>query len=312
MPTLTALSIGPAAGTRATSSRRRPRRRLFLWALYLVSLALIAWLMIGGFSYYTTPYSERPHHPDYRELRPAGHRGLVYGIVGSGMMVLMLVYTLRKRTKLFGRRVPLRPFLDFHIYLGVIGPLFIVLHTSFKVQGLVAIAFWSMVAVAASGYFGRYLYQQIPRNIEDRELTLQEIEEVTGRLEQQMHERGHLSEATLAQFTRTVDAAYAVHGKGVFTAIFSLLIGDLKRPFIAARLRRTLARSRTIPAEALESLLALASERALMHRRLTVLGRVQKLFHYWHVIHKPFAIIMYIIMGVHIGVAIWTGYAWLH
>jgi hypothetical protein len=280
--------------------------------LYIVSLALVAWLVIDGYSYYSTPYSERPHHADYRELRPAGHRGLVYGIVGSSMMILMLVYTLRKRTTIFGRRMPLRPFLDFHIYLGVIGPLFIVLHTSFKVQGLVAIAFWSMVAVAASGYFGRYLYQQIPRNIEDRELTLQEIEEVQKRLEHEMQERGHLSETALVQFTRTFDQAYPVPGRGVFSSLFSLVAGDIRRPFVTARLRRTLARSRTLPPDSLETLMHMASQRALLRRRLAVLGRVQQVFHYWHVIHKPFAIIMYIIMGVHIGVAVWTGYAWMH
>lgn len=50
----------------------------------------------------------------------------------------------------------------------------------------------------------------------------------------------------------------------------------------------------------------MASHRALLRRRLVVLGRVQKVFHYWHVIHKPFATFM----DMHIGVAIGAGYAW--
>ena len=49
----------------------------------------------------------------------------------------------------------------------------------------------------------------------------------------------------------------------------------------------------------------------LLRRRIALLSQVQALFHYWHVIHKPFAIIMYVIMGIHIGVALWTGYGWV-
>jgi hypothetical protein len=305
MTTLAALSTVPK-----TQKQRSAGRNVLLWGLYIFSLALVVWLCVAGFSYYTTPYSERAHHPDYRALRPAGERGLMYGIIGSSMMMLMLVYTLRKRTRFFGRRIPLRPFLDFHIYMGVMGPLFILLHTSFKIQGIVAIAFWSMVAVAVSGYFGRYLYQQIPRNIEDRELTLQEIEAVTRRLEEDMQQRGHLDDAALAKLTSAFDDAYRVTGRGVVSSLFSVVKSDLKRPLVLARLRRSMLRSGTVPRETLEGLLSMASHRALMHRRLVVLGRVQQLFHYWHVIHKPFAIIMYIVMGVHIGVAVWTGYAW--
>ena len=305
MATLAAVSIEPR-----TDNRRSARRNTLLWGAYIFTLALLVWLGVAGFSYYTTPYSERPHHPEYRELRPAGERGLMYGIVGSGMMVLMLVYTLRKRTRIFGRRVPLRPFLEFHIYLGVMGPLFVLLHTSFKIHGIVAIAFWSMAAVAVSGYFGRYLYQQIPRNLEDRELTLQEIEAVTQRLEEDIRQGGHLDEAALARLTRAFDDAYTVTGRGVVSSIWAIVKSDLKRPLVLARLRRSMLHAGTIPRETLEALLSMASHRALLRRRLVVLGRVQQVFHYWHVIHKPFAIIMYVVMGMHIGVAVWTGYVW--
>ena len=34
------------------------------------------------------------------------------------------------------------------------------------------------------------------------------------------------------------------------------------------------------------------------------------LFHYWHVIHKPFAVVMYVFMVVHVVVASMTGYGW--
>ena len=49
----------------------------------------------------------------------------------------------------------------------------------------------------------------------------------------------------------------------------------------------------------------------LLQQRILVLNRVQRLFHYWHVFHKPFAILMYVIMFVHVGVAVWLGYTWI-
>ena len=46
-------------------------------------------------------------------------------------------------------------------------------------------------------------------------------------------------------------------------------------------------------------------------RRLKLFHTVRDIFHYWHVIHKPFAILMLVIMAVHIGVAIALGYRWV-
>ena len=50
-------------------------------------------------------------------------------------------------------------------------------------------------------------------------------------------------------------------------------------------------------------------QRALLHLRLRLWRRVHELFHYWHVFHKPFAVLMYLFAAVHVGVAWATGYA---
>ena len=51
-------------------------------------------------------------------------------------------------------------------------------------------------------------------------------------------------------------------------------------------------------------------QRAFLERRILLWDRLQRLFHYWHVLHKPFAVIMYLFMIVHVGVALATGYGW--
>ena len=53
-------------------------------------------------------------------------------------------------------------------------------------------------------------------------------------------------------------------------------------------------------------------QKAHVHRRRIVLwDRVHELFHYWHVLHKPFALVMYLFMLVHVAVAFVTGYGWV-
>jgi hypothetical protein len=297
--------------TIAVEGHSERRRHVLLGLLYVAAFVLLALLLADGWSYYSTPYVERPHHEDYRLLRPAGSRGLIYGIIGASMMILMLIYTLQKRMRLFGRRLPLRPFLDIHIFFGVIGPLLIVLHTSFKVQGLVAVSFWSMVAVALSGYLGRYLYQQIPRTINDHELSLNEIDDLSNQLSEKLRQRTGIDRESLDGISRTIEDACTAHANGVWMLVLKLIVKDLKRPWIQRGLRRKIARTRYRSRREVDAFFEIATKRALLKRRRLVLGQVQQLFHYWHVIHKPFAIIMYIIMAVHIGIAFWTGYGWI-
>jgi hypothetical protein len=284
-------------------------RRAFQITIYLATILLIVALVVNGLDYYSTPYTDRPHHEAYRTLRPAGTQGLLYGWIGSAMMILMLTYTLRKRTKFLGQLFTLRNWLDLHIYLGVFGPLFIILHTSFKVQGLVAVSFWSMVVVALSGYFGRYLYLQIPRNIQGNELSLRDVEQVKAILAHRLRVEYGLDDEKIA----ILEADEHEHVKeevSTIRAMMQLVVYNLvERRRAHARVEAKL-RALGVARDKVRQLARVLGQRHDLQHRIVFLAHVQRLFHYWHVVHKPFAIIMYVIMLVHIGVAIWTGYGW--
>lgn len=228
------------------------RFSLLLTVVYVAAACFIVSALAQGWTYYATPLTERPHHAGHRDLRPGGIAGHGYGVVGSALMLLMLLYSVRKRSRRFAELGTPAQWLQVHICFGIVGPLLIVLHSSFKVQGLVAVSFWSMVGVALSGVFGRWLYLQIPRNLAGHELSMQEI----GALE-----------ADLAARQETE-----------------------RRPREAARLAR---------------------RRATLERRVRRLETVRRLFHWWHVAHKPFAVLMLLIMIVHVIVAVSLGYAWV-
>ncbi len=289
---------------------RRPAFSIFLYVLYVVSFAVIGYYLVTGSSYYQTPYKERPRQEEYRSLRPAGPTGHGFGVVGSAMMIFMLAYSVRKRSRRLAKWGPLRRWLDIHIYFGIIGPLLIVLHTSFKVQGLVAVSFWSMVAVVASGVLGRYLYLKIPRNIQGDELGRVDIERMNTILGNQLAEASSGARVVFDKL-ETALAPKVHEDTGPVAALAAVLKDDIFRPIRKHRARKLLASELELPARTRDNVIALVSEKAMMHRKLILLNKIQQLFHYWHVFHKPFAIVMYVIMAIHIGIAIWLGYTWI-
>lgn len=277
-------------------------RKIILGALYGAALAAIAFLFWEGRSYYSTPLLERPRHEGYWTLKPGGTVGHALGVTGSSLMVLMLVYSVRKRFKPLRALGKLRDWLDFHIFCGVVGPLLVILHSSFKVQGLVALSFWSMIVVALSGVLGRYLYLQIPRTRAGDQLSLKEVEELHAGLTLRLREEPGFGEEPLQELERI--AAGRLRAE---TPLLPLLLRlPVEGTLLRWRLRSFRRRFRGSG-----ELTRAARQKALLQRRLLLWNRLQELFHHWHVLHKPFAIVMYVFMVVHVAVVILTGYGWV-
>ncbi|RMF58015.1 MAG: hypothetical protein D6748_09880 [Calditrichaeota bacterium] len=284
--------------------------KIFLVILYAVSLAIYAYFVYQGLDFYRTTAMERPHHEAYRTLRPAGFVGHGFGIIGTLMMLFMLLYSVRKRTRIFGEWGSLSRWLDIHIYFGIMGPLFIILHTAFKVQGLVAVSFWSMIAVATSGVLGRFLYQQIPRNRMGGELTLKDINKLNEQFTEQLQEELNLNEDQLIRL-QEYPAFLVDPNQSIFKLFLMLFLQDWFKPFFRFRIKRRLSRVFHLKGKHLKNATEIALKKMVLQRRLLALDRVESFFHYWHVLHKPFAILMYVIMIIHVGVAVWLGYTWV-
>jgi hypothetical protein len=274
-----------------------------LLTLWGGALGVVIFLCYQGLSYYQTPTLLRPHHIGYWTWKPGGTLGLPLGVIGSSMMVVMLMYSVRKRWKRLYKLGPLSNWLDVHIWLGVIGPLLVVLHSSFKVHGLVALSFWSMLLVAFSGVLGRYLYLQIPRTRAGEELTLQDLEAQDQQLAGRLKTDFGLSEDLLARL-EALDATPS--NAGLLLGLWRLLAGDVTDRRALADFQRS---AHAVPPQVFREFRRLALQKARIRRRIVLWSRIHELFHYWHVVHKPFAIVMYLFMLVHVAVAATTGYA---
>ena len=231
--------------------------------------------------------------------------GHALGVAGSTLMVLMLGYSLRKRVGALRRLGSMSRWLDVHMLFGLAGPLFVVLHSSFKVQGLVALSFWSMLAVAASGVFGRYLYLQIPRTRAGEEMNLAALERVDAALNERLRTEFRLGDSIIARLEEL--AAGPPPEGGLTRTLVHLVADDVTR---AGRLRAFARACRGVPVSVRHEFERVLREKAAARRRILLWSRLHDLFHYWHVAHKPFAVVMYVFMLLHVAVALWTGYAW--
>jgi hypothetical protein len=281
----------------------------FLKALYAVGFVCVLGMLVTGLPYYLLPLGERPHSGMHDQLKPAGIWGHGMGVVGSAMILLLLLYSVRKRGLMGIRFGRLRRWLDVHILFGVMGPLLITLHTAMKFHGIVSISYYSMLAVAFSGVFGRYIYMQIPRDARGHALGLEKAQGRISEIKQSLSDYHGLTAETaqvLEEFAAPPTRSSKIRG------IAASIRQDLTLNRRARRLRRRLSRGgSSVPRETIDEVVDLARESSLLQRRIAFLDSMSELLHYWHVFHKPFAYVMLIIMVVHVGVTVAFGYKWI-
>jgi len=281
--------------------------RILLSLLYLLTITVVVFVAIDAWDYWATPGIERPYHPRHSDYKPSGRIAHGLGIAGSSLMVALLTYSARKRLRIFHGRGNIRWWLNYHIWMGITGPLLVVLHTSFKIGGIVAVSFWSMVGVALSGILGRYLYLQIPRTRTGVEFPLKDLQNEEIRMTADLMDRFNLSGDSLA----AVQDFEAGRARSGLPGLFGMLLDSITRPYRLHLLRRRLQSGGNLDRSTFQQVLRLVRRRVLLSRRIRFLDTAHQLLHHWHVIHRPFAVVMLVIMVIHKIVALLFGYVWL-
>ncbi len=284
---------------------------LFITILYLTSIVAIIYFAYSGFDYYMLEMKDRPHDPLHTLLKPGGLWGHGFGIVGSSFVILLFLYSARKRF-LFGLRFGnIRKWLNVHIFFGIIGPLLITLHTAGKLNGLVSISYYSMLAVMFSGIIGRYIYIQIPRDEEGHELALGAVEEKNKNLTEMLVKDFDVPQDVMDEVRRMTNVHFEIE-KGQLSAMLQITLDDLKRPIRFWKLKRFIKkRHPKFPPKGIKRIILYSKKKSLLNRRKIFLGAVTNVFHLWHVVHKPFAWIMFAIMFVHVTITVLMGYRWV-
>ena len=240
-----------------------------------------------------------------------GFYGHGLGIVGSLMMLSgVAIYSTRKRIKRFRFAGRIKHFLEFHIFLCLLGPTLVVFHSTFKFGGIVSVSLWSMIFVALSGLFGRYIYTQLPKGSDGEELGLDELTRENEVLRMRLRTQFHLDAETLDQIDSVSTLRPGEGEPSVLRSLTALLRDDLSRRGRFRAVRERLL-SAQLPADQIDHVLGVARKKALLVRRIAFFDTARYLFQYWHVIHLPFSIIMFLILIVHVVLTVSLGYSWI-
>lgn len=281
---------------------------LLLAGIASAILVLAALFLLGGWNYYSVPLRSRGYAPGHRLLRPAGKGGQLFGITGTAVTLLTLLYVLRKKFRGLSRIGTQKRWLEAHIFCGIVGPVLITLHTALKFNGIVSVAYWSMVLVVLSGFVGRYLYVRVPKTIRGKELSLEELSARADELAAEL-ESSSIPESLVARIREFERRLFKRAGgpKGNV----GLFLGDWRLNRELSRFR-TEIRAHSAHTERLERALALMRERAVLLRRISSLAQTKKLFSLWHVFHKPLVYVMLAIAVLHVAIALYFGYSLVH
>ena len=283
--------------------------RILMILLYSLTAVTVVWILSHGWAYYRLPFTERPHSDLHTAWKAGGTIGHAFGIAGAVLMSMLLLYIARKHFRFMQDWGNLRHWLDIHIWMGITGPLLVIFHTTFKFGGIVAIAFWSMIAVALSGFLGRYVYLQIPRSLSGVEMNEEQLQGLDDELRHEITDTHGIAPDILARMQEEVMPVS--QRRTGFAAIGSWMVQDVRLWFALRRFRTELSKYESMDRQGVRRIVDLVRRRALLKRRMRFLKVSQRILHYWHVIHRPFAIVMFIILAIHIVVAALFGYTWL-
>jgi hypothetical protein len=287
----------------------RPTRLLTFGRVLVCSALAVA--ALGGYESLTEKYYPRhsilalAHSYGYLKAyqivyEPGKGIWRVLGWTGSAMMLVMMLYSVRKRVAAFGSLGSMRRWLSAHIFLGVMGPLLVTLHTTFKFHGIIATSFWCMIVTMVFGILGRYIYVQIPRGISGVELGVKEIEQAAADLDRELGR--YLSGDAIARILDGIASARTGKEPHPLLAFFLIVRADMESRLRVRRLSASLKDLYPLPIKTRQEVLRLLRKKAVLVRRRNLLSASHRLLHYWHVFHVPLAAVMFLIMFVHIAV----------
>jgi hypothetical protein len=237
--------------------------------------------------------------------------GYWLGVAGGSMMLLLLSYPLRKRlgfTRNWGR---VKWWFVLHMFLGVGGPLLILLHSTFRIGSLNAgVALISMVIVALSGVVGRFFYMRVNRGLHGELTGFKELQARAKFDRDDVRSRLAFApkvEARLRRFEQQ-----ELQEKNSLLSLFRLVFWlPCKEQLVYLSCTRELKkRIRKLAAHSKWSAAELVRREQisgkLVYRYVNAVVKVaqfkayERLFSLWHVAHIPFVYLLVISAVVHV------------
>jgi hypothetical protein len=275
--------------------------RVFAWLAVVVLIAAAGWVY----------YAASAHKLFFK---PATGFGYYLGLVGGVMMLLMLLYPVRKHMSFARNWGGVRYWFKAHMFLGIFGPVLVLFHSTFHLKSLNAtVAMYSMLLVGISGIIGRFIYKHIHHGLYGRKATLEELQQAMDvnqsnvkKVDAVVMEAAGVGE----KLKRFRSMAFAQDGTFINRAWRFLTLGWQRR-YLQMQCRRELRQA----VEQLAEEVGWSKQQQNQHfqeaslyvgeylsavQQTAQFASYERLFRFWHVLHSPFVWLLAITGIVHV------------
>jgi len=261
---------------------RRSSREL--WASFFAILAITAIYLFA-----VTVFNGIP--------RASGLFGHGIGILGFILMLMTeTLYTLRKRSR-SARWGRMSTWLNFHIFTGIVGPYMVLLHTSWKFNGLAGIVTLLTVIIVISGFIGRYIYTAVPRTADGVEVEASVLEQQIAATEAEVRDWLGANPAAARQLES---------GLAATTGGASVSLAGMNRGWQQRQRWRRLKRSVDTATRAqLDQLQGFFKRQETLRRQTASLAQARRLLAVWHTVHIPIGMALFTAAFIHVIAAIY-------
>jgi hypothetical protein len=248
---------------------------------------------------------------DDNGLTPVSGVGYWLGIAGSSLMLLLLLYPLRKRIPSLRVIGTVAFWFRAHMILGVLGPVLVLWHANFRLGSInCSVALMTMLVVAASGIVGRYLHSKIHLGLYGRKAEAQEVLADADELRGFVGADPPVADRMVAQLNAFAQLGTAAP-KGVLAGLVLLPMigwrGAIVRMRMIAHARRVIAvegkrrgRSQKLQRQQLAGVKDFVTQHIGAAKKAASLAFYERLFRLWHVFHVPLFFLLVIVAIIHV------------
>lgn len=247
----------------------------------------------------------------YLYLTPEQGLGYALGIVGASMMLMLLLYPLRKHARWAKGFGPVRYWFRSHMLLGVFGPVCILFHCNYQLGSTNGnIALFSMLLVAGSGLVGRYFYTKIHYGLYGRKADLADLGSDTAMARAELNSVYEAMPGMRTRLQRLEERAVLYQSGFVSCLVNALVINitsrlcwlvsitELRKYFNTADRRENLTREqRRYYYKKTRHYLSVYLNTV---RKVAVFTLYERLFSMWHVLHLPIFVMLLVTGIVHV------------
>lgn len=244
-------------------------------------------------------------------LTPVSGLGYWLGIAGASLMLLLLLYPLRKRIRSLSAIGSVTFWFRTHMILGILGPVLVLWHANFRLGSINAsVALITMLVVAASGIIGRYLYSKIHLGLYGRKAKVQQVVADAEDLRQFILAHPNIADRMVAKLNAFAQLG-TIGPKCGFGGLILLPIITWRGAVLRKQLisyahhviraeGKRLGRSRNVQRMQLAGTTEFVTRHIGAAKKAATFAVYERLFSLWHLFHVPLFFLLVITAVIHV------------